>query len=688
MNDFYIKKETLTNEFNKYHLKHNKNQSMNELFLAFQAIFDECKSNNSSSLSLDSVFIGLNNEEEHNRRHNNGNSCVTDAQFYQIFQTLLKNNTIAELAYKFNRSVSVMEKVILCFGGKLPAIKFFQPDDMPEIPSAEKYTFFSLLIICFMISIIGNSVFIYCLVPFRKIFKKIPFKFINQTQTNNEVNMRKRIPPRKLSSLYNNNNNHKLFATQSIIQQQQQNEKLSLASDAYFISTSITDLFFSIAIIPLHVGCITRNGFWIFGKFMCKLYPYMTHMMLCITSLTLVTIAIERYVTIVKDTTTSSSYTNGSSCKRRTGENGNLKLPSSCFKNSFCEKISAFLRCKRSSSTQSTSSIKSVLILLSIYWLISLVLVSPYLIYTRHLPVINGSNCYFMTDEYICVNIWQNVNQITENIYKTFYWLIMFIIPGFILLYSYCSISWNLFIRTSFGSKKGSANCWRFKSKRRIIVILIFDCLFYVICWYPFSIWSIKSPIEGLFSQQNTLVTFKDHLIMFYYLYSFALINVSLKWIFRLVGSWSKFKVFIKTFNTKQNKIQPRRITVEPYIISQPNNNIIINGIKQSNTRCHCSQQQYRNLSKQNSDQHQPLKIFVKPAQQYLEREFFYQNDNGSTVKDDKRAIIDGYYVDDIFKKSNSHTKMTNLTSIRKDSKSTNFELSINNQPKNINFSF
>jgi hypothetical protein len=147
----------------------------------------------------------------------------------------------------------------------------------------------------------------------------------------------------------------------------------------------------------------------------------------------------------------------------------------------------------------------------------------------------------------------------------------MFILPGILLLFSYGSISWTLFLRTA---KRLGDSCWRKKSKRHIIIILMCESLFYIICIWPFSFWSIHLSLNSL-PKKVIKSTFENDIILFSHLYSITLINVSLKWIFRLVALWprlrDKFSLVRNLFS--KNKIYPTGFIEknQVYIINRRN---------------------------------------------------------------------------------------------------------------------
>ena len=437
-------------------------------------------------------------------------------QLFQIIEIAFqeyKNNT-KDLERYFGKNEKELYRILECASSKIQYIQFYQPSDVPKIPNSTKLSLSITLSICFVFSILGNAVFIILLIPFKKIYQKICYKKDSKVRNSARLNT-----TRKYSS-----------ATPDFMLNQ---GKYSNVSNVYFIVTSLMDLFFSIVIIPFHIGTILENGFWIFGYNICKVQNFYGNLALCTTSLILITISVERYLAIVKNIS----------------KNKNKLMKCCIFSQQF--------------------KLKGALFLLFFYWILASGIAIPYLIYNLHLPVVKGVNCYWLTEEYMCVNLW--LVGISSNIYKICYWLFMFLLPGVILFVCYGSISWSLFFRTN----KRLGNSWRKRSKRHIIIILMCESFFYMICWFPFSIWSIHLSVNSL-EKKVIKSTFENDIILFSQLYSITLVNVSLKWTFRLIALWPRIRVkfrFIRNLFPK-NKISPTEFVDinPPFIINRSHN--------------------------------------------------------------------------------------------------------------------
>ena len=534
----------------------------------------------------------------------------TNDQLNDLLSKLLFESTFTseELKEFFGKPIKILKKIYSCTAAEIQYIQFPRAEDVPVIPNVTKYMLTILLTLCFVFSIIGNTMCIYVLTPFKRIFSKIFPKTLL---------VWKKASQRKLKTM------RKYSSSNANATTQYEQTKMSQVSDVYFIVTSIMDLFFTTTIIPFHIGTILSNGFWIFGYNTCKTQTFYGQLVLCLTSLLLITISIERYLSIVK----------------QKSQNSNQKPKFSC-----CILSQQF-------------KLKGILIILLIFWIVSIAIASPYLIYNFHLPVIKGVNCLYLTDEYMCVNLWPAST--TSHIYKTCYWFFMFIIPGLILLYSYCSISWSLFVRTTTKLKSSTFNCWRIKSKRRIIVILICDSLFYIICWFPFSIWSMQVSLNSLMKiSMNS--TFQKDIIKFCQLVSIALINVSLKWVFRMIALWPRLReknFFNKIFFSKR-KVMPKLMTAEPYIIGNRQKEILHADCKKRVEFLAENIKLITSPKNNNNCKITPLLIFVQPTK--------LSNSNDLNLTE-SRSLNEN----DIHSNRDSFTKTTYIaSSIRRGSKS------------------
>ena len=164
--------------------------------------------------------------------------------------------------------------------------------------------------------------------------------------------------------------------------------------------------------------------------------------------------------------------------------------------------------------------------------------------------------------------------------------------------------------------------------------------------------------------------SFQNDLIIFTQLFSITLINVSLKWLFRLVASWprlsQKFK-FIKKFFAK-NKVKPKLLVVEPYVIGNNDceNILVKKQVDFQNKKDSSQNKNYLTAARKN-----PLLILVQPAQYSQE----YLNETNNIDE-----LDNGDFGLDVNRDGNSLTKVTNLASIRKDSRS------ISNESQRISY--
>lgn len=155
-----------------------------------------------------------------------------------------------------------------------------------------------------------------------------------------------------------------------------------------------------------------------------------------------------------------------------------------------------------------------------------------------------------MTENKQCLNLWPG-NHNFESIFKIIFIILIYQLPGIVVFFCYVSISCRLFAKkatTLDSSTTSQAAVSRIKEKRRIAKLLIVDSLFYVICWFPFSLWILYSCLNDLYHFSD--LTLRQSIHVFFYLYMGPVANVSLKWIFRAIGSWPRIRLWFKSLQT------------------------------------------------------------------------------------------------------------------------------------------
>lgn len=286
--------------------------------------------------------------------------------------------------------------------------------------------------------------------------------------------------------------------------------------DIFFWNSSIFDLFWSILVTSCQIILVLNNGFWTFNSVFCKFYGYFTYLILTVNSLTILALAFDRYCIVMINQQESES---------QQGFN----------------KFLASLKCSKAKNFKNgVNSISKK----TYIWLVGMIIFSfflniPYYKFSEKYFVIEGNTCLDISDNFICMNKWKDSK--TENAYKILAMNFNFIIPGVLITYFYFKISIFLFRKKKIGD--GHGILYRIKHRERIIKILLIDCIFYVFCWYPFSIWIIVTCISDLFDLE--LFSFESSIFFFTLFYIGPITNVSLKWIFRFLGIYKKFKINI-----------------------------------------------------------------------------------------------------------------------------------------------
>jgi hypothetical protein len=435
-----------------------------------------------------------------------GENSRKNEEIYALLLSISSQTSIEQIAAILNVEVWKVRNMILCFGNKVPTIAF---KVQPVFHFAEKLFNAIFLSILLLLSICGNLSLLCYLKPFNlKTFLK---RHCSLLFRNDLTYMNKNIPER------NNTPIPKCNSTASI-------------TKLLFWLCGLFDLVFSISVVPFQIITTLNDGFWIFNESTCKLYAYLTYVILCFTSLSIITVSLDRYLSIFFDLRYSSNK--------------------------------KFVLIKHLQKLMGSISFKTY-IFIFLMILFSFLFSLPYLIYTSNAMVVNGTTCVDVTKHFICLNRWDNM--IEENVFKIVFILLIFVLPGLLLLYSYGSICIKLFFKKNNSIENnltsthvGSSN----KKRRRIVKMLIVDCLFYIICWFPISGWTLSKCINGLLHIFDLKIT--KEISIFNYLYLGLIANVSLKWLFRLFNYWSKIKdqvenLFFKLHNFfhHKNKTSP-----------------------------------------------------------------------------------------------------------------------------------
>nr|QVK45905.1 G protein-coupled receptor [Proales similis] len=272
-----------------------------------------------------------------------------------------------------------------------------------------------------------------------------------------------------------------------------------------FWFSALFDLIFSISVLPLQFISVTNDGHWILSDLWCKIYAYMTYAVLTFTSFSMVAISVHRFVAIFLDA-------------RHTP-----------------------LRPRASKSIQLVKQFLSANVYLILAAIIgcSLLFSLPYLLYTQKWQLQIGPTCLHLSDHFICANSLAQQGIGLDLGYKISFVVMVCILPGLVLSLLYGLISYKIFFKKNMVCERNARNQFR----KRIVKILVSDCLFYIICWFPLAFWVIIASTNDIYHWFRPDTDLELSIVYFLYLSCFT--NVSFKWVFRVFSYWSKLRLDI-----------------------------------------------------------------------------------------------------------------------------------------------
>lgn len=206
-------------------------------------------------------------------------------------------------------------------------------------------------------------------------------------------------------------------------------------TNVFILSLAISDLMVTVTLVPFNLGLVFSK-YWIFGRSACKMVPFFMTFSVSSSSLTLCSIALDRYIAIVHP----------------------HKLK--------------FLQ-----------NPKPAGLFLAIIWIISAFCSVPNAIFydlrkVEFRCVVPGSE-----DKYACV--WPK-SKYREPLQLWLTLVVLFITPLVFMSVVYCRVGYQLWIRKPVGSKRNTSE--NTIMKKKVIKMLVIVMLAYVLCWSPIMI--------------------------------------------------------------------------------------------------------------------------------------------------------------------------------------------------------
>ena len=423
-----------------------------------------------------------------------GDKLFHNSDIYHIFTLIVGvcgyDEAIFQLATALEISQAQAIKVIDCFGDKIPVVWV---TTTPYLMLYEKILFVSVLGLFLLISVVGNLSLLFYLTRMRNLFKWIILK-CNRVAPKNQ--------PTISPSSHGGANSPETFKV----------------TDLFFINCAVFDLLFALFIVTIQIADVLNDGMWSLNDFACKSYAYLNYVMLSINMITLMSVALDRYSLIVVNCVTTSSETKG------------------CFK-----KLLNKITCSKTLHSMNEVYMVTVKTYawIFVFILTSFLISVPFWVFTEKTSVVKGDHCFFITDDYMCINSWRN-NEIGGSVYKIVFFILVYMVPMCTLVFCYGSISCKLSKKSLPDAGNGNPTArHQSLSKKRLIKILIIDSVFYVVCWFPFLVFMLYLCIADLLKIK---IDFNFQWYAFNIMYLGPICNVALKWIFRALCSLNRLK--------------------------------------------------------------------------------------------------------------------------------------------------
>ena len=204
-------------------------------------------------------------------------------------------------------------------------------------------------------------------------------------------------------------------------------------TNVFILSLAIADLLVTFALVPFNLGMVF-SSYWIFGRFACKLVPFFMTFSIASSSLTLCSIALDRYVAIVHPHILKG-----------------LQNP------------------------------KPAGIFLAVIWIVSVLCSVPNVVFYDVKKV--EFKCPVPEDKFACV--WPK-SKYKEPLQLWMTLITLFIIPLLLMSFAYTKVGYHLWIRKPVGIRRNSLE--NTVKKKKVIKMLVIVMLAFVICWSPIMI--------------------------------------------------------------------------------------------------------------------------------------------------------------------------------------------------------
>ncbi|XP_052266981.1 gastrin/cholecystokinin type B receptor-like [Dreissena polymorpha] len=223
-------------------------------------------------------------------------------------------------------------------------------------------------------------------------------------------------------------------------------------TNVYILSLAVADLMVTLTCVPFNIGSVFTSH-WVFGGFACKLVPFFMTFSVACSSLTLCSIAMDRYIAIVHPHK---------------------------------------LKCLQNPTPAG--------IFLVLIWVVSLVCSVPNAVFYT-LVMVDCKKTPEGDDMFQCV--WpENEYKVPLELWMTL--VVLFIVPLVIMSTTYGLIGYQLWFRKSVGSRRNSLR--NADMKKSVIKMLLIVMLAFIVCWSPIM---VLNSVEKLATTTRHMETLK-----------------------------------------------------------------------------------------------------------------------------------------------------------------------------------
>lgn len=217
-------------------------------------------------------------------------------------------------------------------------------------------------------------------------------------------------------------------------------------TNVFIVSLAVADLMVTLTCVPINLGSVFAS-YWIFGAFACKLVPFVMTFSVACSSLTLCSIALDRYVAIVHP-----------------------------YKLKFLQKT------------------KPAALFLVLIWALSFLCSVPNAVFYTVKNVTPKCRERYDNEIYACV--WpENKYKLPLELWLTL--VVLFIIPLLMMSTTYGIIGYQLWIRKPIGARRNSLK--NADMKKSVVKMLVIVMLAFIVCWSPIMILnSVEKMIQSV----------------------------------------------------------------------------------------------------------------------------------------------------------------------------------------------